>query len=597
MHRRDLLTGMASLAALRGSLAPQPAGATAKAGLQRVRPGMPGWPSQADWAALDRAVEHRLTPVMSPDFTDPAVRKLLGDPYYILNQSGLTQSSGWLDAWRSVPSRYVVNAESAADVAATMRFAQSHRLRLVIKGCGHSYLGTSDAPDSLLIRTRKMDAITVHDGFTPAGTDAAPVAAVSLGAGCTWLQAYQAVTTDAGRYVQGGGGLTVGVAGLVLGGGFGSFSKGFGTAGASLLEAEIITADGAIRTVNAAREPDLFWALKGGGGGTFGVTTRFTLATHPLPQSFGVVHLTLRARSDAAYRRLLARFLAFYAANLANPHWGEQVHARPENRLDIAMTFQGLTAQQARAAWQPLIDFVQSNAADYTGLETLAVAAVPAREFWNGAFLRRFAPSVVRFDFQPGAAANDFWWQGDGRQAGAFLYAYESAWLPSALLLPSNQALLAAAWFAASRHWPVGLHFNKGLAGASADVIKAARDTPMNPDVLDAFALAIIGAEGPPAFPGFPAPDPSAGTDHRQRVRAAMRALRAVAPDTGAYVNECDYFQPSWQTAFWGPNYARLSRIKQHYDPAGLFFVHHGVGSEDWSSDGFIRTQQARNLE
>src|SRR5208283_1386255 len=124
------------------------------------------------------------------------------------------------------------------------------------------------------------------------------------GGGAMWLHAYQAVSVEHGRYVQGGGCTTVGVAGLVQGGGFGSFSKGFGSAAGSLLEAEIVTADGKTRVVNHVREPDLFWALKGGGGGTFGVVTRLTLATHELPKTFGAVNLQVHARSDEAYRRL-----------------------------------------------------------------------------------------------------------------------------------------------------------------------------------------------------------------------------------------------------------------------------------------------------
>jgi FAD/FMN-containing dehydrogenase len=148
------------------------------------------------------------------------VHKLVADPFYVRDQPALTESSGWLDAWRSLPSAYVVAAESTADIAATVRFAAAHNLRLVVKGCGHSYLGASSAPDSLLVWTRKMDAVTVHDSFTPAGSGAVPVPAVSVGAGCMWLHAYQAVTGGAGRYVQGGGCTTVGVAGLVQGGGF-----------------------------------------------------------------------------------------------------------------------------------------------------------------------------------------------------------------------------------------------------------------------------------------------------------------------------------------------------------------------------------------
>jgi FAD/FMN-containing dehydrogenase len=75
-----------------------------------------------------------------------------------------------------------------------------------------------------------------------------------------------------------------------------------------------VTADGAIRTVNDVHEPDLLWALKGGGG-TFGIATRVTLAMHSLPPTFGAVHLTIRSRSDEAYRRLLARFVDHYATD------------------------------------------------------------------------------------------------------------------------------------------------------------------------------------------------------------------------------------------------------------------------------------------
>ena len=149
-------------------------------------------------------------------------------------------------------------------------------LRLVVKGTGHSYLGTSNAPDSLLVWTRGMNAVTLHDSFVGQGCEGkvAPVPAVTAEAGCVWIDLYTAVTTNAGRYVQGGGCTDVGVAGLVQSGGFGSFSRGFGTAASGLLEAEIVTADGAIRIANACTNPDLFWALKGGGGGSWGVVTK-----------------------------------------------------------------------------------------------------------------------------------------------------------------------------------------------------------------------------------------------------------------------------------------------------------------------------------
>jgi hypothetical protein len=141
-------------------------------------------------------------------------------------------------------------------------------VRLVVKGGGHSYQGTSNAADSLMVWTRRMNAITLHDAFIAQGCAAAgaPVRAVSVGAGAIWAHVYDAVTTKAGGYVQGGGCMTVGVAGLIQSGGFGSFSKRYGLAAASLLEAEVVTADGEVRIANTCSHPDLFWALKGGGG-------------------------------------------------------------------------------------------------------------------------------------------------------------------------------------------------------------------------------------------------------------------------------------------------------------------------------------------
>jgi hypothetical protein len=113
----------------------------------------------------------------------------------------------------------------------------------------------------------------------------------------------------------------------------------------------------------------------------------------------------------------------------------------------------------------------------------------------------------------------------------------------------------------------------------------------MSPAVLDAFALTISAAEGPPAHPGLPghAPDAAAARQQARAVGLAMDELRRLAPDAGCYVLESDYFGPDWQEAHWGPNYARLLAVKDRYDTDGLLFVHHGVGSERWSADGFTR--------
>jgi hypothetical protein len=133
------------------------------------------------------------------------------------------------------------------------------------------------------------------------------------------------------------------------------------------------------------------------------------------------------------------------------------------------------------------------------------------------------------------------------------------------------------------------LHFQKGLAGAPPEAIAATRDTATNPAVLDAFVLVIIGSEGAPAYPGLPgySPDFATARHAAAEVAKSMVELRKIVPEAGSYLNETSYFERDWQKAFWGPNYPRLRQIKAKSDPDRLFFVHHGVGREDWSADGF----------
>jgi FAD/FMN-containing dehydrogenase len=519
------------------------------------------------------------------------VIKQMRNPFYVGDQAGGTQVFGYLDAWRNQPAAYAIAARSAADVAAGVDFARRHNLRLVVKGGGHSYFGGSNAPDSLLIWTRPMRSAVLHDAFVPDGVKAAPVHAVTLGAGALWMDAYHAVTTEGGRYVQGGGCTTVGVAGHLQGGGFGSFSKRYGLGAASLLQAQVVTAAGRIRTVNAARDPDLFWALQGGGGGSFAVVTSLTVQTHELPELFGSISGRIKAASDAAFTELVTRFVGFYAQALFNPHWGEQVSIGGDNVLELSMACQGLDDAQMASVWKPFLGWVAARPADFSYAEPVDLGTRTARTWWDAKTRKAQGSTALAFDDRPGAPVTNAWWKGDQDQVSAFLHAYDSIWLPQDLLRPSRQANLAQALVAASRSMSVGLHFNKGLGGAPPEQVAAARRTATNPKVADAFALAIIATGGLPPLPGLFGIEPNltAARTRAKAVKSAAARLRTVAPDAGSYVSESDFFNPHWQTEFWGPNYPRLRRIKARYDPDGLFFVHHGVGSEDWSPDGFRR--------
>lgn len=573
MRRRTFLQGTAAATALLSS----PLRAAFK------RPG-----AQVPWDSLRERVGERLIEVRSP-LAESAARGGLGaaelfrklkNPYFIGDEPGLTQTLGWMDAWVSRPSDFAVAAQSAQDVAAAVTFARDHGVPLVVKGGGHSYFGNSSRAGSLLVWTRRMDAVELHDAFIPTGAPAghSPAPAVSVGAGALWGRVYEEVAAKGGRYVQGGGCLTVGVAGFTLGGGFGSLSKAFGTGAANLLEAQIVTADGAIRVVSPWSEPDLFFALQGGGGGSFGVVTRLTLRTYELPSTIGAVMLDVSATSDEAWEALVERTLSFYAEALHNPRWGEQLRFRPGRRFSTTMVFHGLSEEEARSVWGPFFSWLAARPDAYRLAAEPVVLAIPGRQFWNPDFLRSL-PGIVIADERPGAPPSNLFWTSNQGEAGQMLHSYKSAWLPARLLDAASLPTLAAAIVEGSRHWSVSLHTNKGLAGGSEEAIARTAGTATNPEVLEAFALLISAAEGPPAWPGIPGHEPDVERARRDAaaVSRAIAPILELAPGAGTYMSEADYFGEDWKRAYWGSHYGRLAAAKRRFDPHNLFRGHHSV--------------------
>lgn len=167
--------------------------------------------------------------------------------------------------------RYVVNATCVEDVQATIEFAQEHNIRFVIRNTGHDYLGRSTGAGALAIWTHHLKSIE----FLPRRK------AVKLGAGVQGYEIMKAAR-DRGLVVVGGECPTVGIAGgYTQGGGHSALSTNFGLSADNVLSWDVILADGELRTASKTENPDLYWALNGGGGGTFGVVVSMTVKVFP----------------------------------------------------------------------------------------------------------------------------------------------------------------------------------------------------------------------------------------------------------------------------------------------------------------------------
>lgn len=541
------------------------------------------WPSPAQWKALDREVGGRLIRTKLPWVNaTPETFELLKNPFWNEEQPGALQSTGWYGAWTAVASPYAVRAATTSDIVAAVHFARENGVKLVVKGTGHDYLGRNCAPRSLLVWTHDMREITMHDAFVPkdapAGTEA--IHAMTVEAGTRWLEAYRAATL-AGRLVAGGGCTSVGACGgFTFGSGFGPFSKRFGTGSGGIVEVEMVTADGRVRTVNEYTDPDLFFAVRGGGGSTYGVVSRVTLRTHEIPSTVGIITGSVQAKNDDAYRELVRRFVEFYPVGLDNWHWGESVALGPDNEFGFRLTFLDMPEAEARAVMEQFLGPLRGRPNEFTVAPEWDF--LPFENLWNPAFWDEHDPDFITRDPRPGAPEHQFWFTGNQGEVGAWWNSYQSRWI-STEVMRQRPDDLAEAFFQASRLRPFIFQVNKGLSGEHPEARARDEQTALNPDCFGAAALVIMASAQQYRYPGVPGKEPSTaeGRQVESDVNEAMRAIASVTPGAGSYSTEADFFLEDWQQAQWGENYARLLRIKRRYDPGNLFRVHHGVGSEE----------------
>jgi hypothetical protein len=431
---------------------------------------------------------------------------------------------GWNEAvaiWNGMAARlpaFVLQPTSAHDVAAAVSFAREHGLLVSIKGGGHNIAGTSIAEDGLVLDMSGMREVAVDPDARLA----------QVGPGCLLGEVDQATQAHGLATVLGFVSET-GVAGLTLGGGFGYLARRFGWTVDNLAEVEVVGADGQLRTANRDQHPELFWALRGGGG-NFGVVTRFSFRLHQVgPMITGGLIVWSAERADevlAAYRELTEsaprELTAATIVRLAPPApFVPQVwHGKPIAGIQICHSGANADADLApvRALGDPIVDLVGPK--PYAAVQSMLNAMEPKwlHRYWKAEFL-------------PGLSSE-------------FLDAFRSSALR--VTSPLSQSIIF--------HVAGALNDREGDDGAVGN--------------RDARYIGGFAGTWPPGAPADP---------HVAWARDGWERIRPFSTG-GNYVNFQLAEDDSTRTAAaYGTNYRRLQRVKADYDLDNLFRVNRNI--------------------
>jgi FAD/FMN-containing dehydrogenase len=301
----------------------------------------------------------------------------------------------------------IVRCTSAADVARAIAFAREHDLLLAVRGGGHNGAGLGTCDDGLVIDLSPLNQVQVDP----------EARTVTVGGGCTWGEVDKA-TNEHGLATPSGIISTTGVGGLTLGGGLGHLTRKCGLTIDNLLEAEMVLASGEIVRVNADEHPDLYWAIRGGGG-NFGVVTSFKFRLHKIDTIFGgPTFWPVEAAEDvlSVYReflpsapRELSGFFAFHTVPPAPP-FPEEIHLRKV--CGIVWCHTSGDEAEATAAMKPLMDAVPEplmhgvQAMPHPALQGAFDGLYPKGEqwYWRADFVKEVPDEAVREHARFGAA-------------------------------------------------------------------------------------------------------------------------------------------------------------------------------------------------
>ena len=397
----------------------------------------------------------------------------------------------------------IVQPLDAADVAAAVRWATKTGVHIVARSGGHSYGGYSTVANGVVVDLQRLKSVTVSLGRG------------LVGAGARLGNIYNGLGAH-GLAIPAGTCPSVGIGGHALGGGFGLASRAWGLASDNVLAVQIVTADGKVIVADANHHPDLYWACRGGGGGNFGIVTRFTFRTHAVAQ--GSYFVATWPWAQAA--QVIASFLVWA------PHQPDAL---------------GALCRLAAGPGGPTVQVFGQFLGSETALTSaLASLKPPAMKLTTGT--ASWLDLVQRWAGCLGHPLPECAAPGHTVFAGASDYI---AKIPPAAQLAKFTHVVEA-------------------RGASSGAL-----------LIDAYGGAISRVK--PAATAFVHRNMLAsiqyyagGAGARAWVDASRAALKP-AVSGAAYVNYIDPHLSDWPQAYYGANLARLRTVKKKYDPHNLF--------------------------
>jgi FAD/FMN-containing dehydrogenase len=391
------------------------------------------------------------------------------------------------------------------DVGVTLSWAEKRadNKGIRVRSGGHSYEGFSVGTDVTVIDVSKLNEIEIDpDGF------------VSVGSGVKLGDLVEKLALH-GFVLPTGSCPSVGVSGLTLGGGHGTLSRMYGLLCDSLEEVDLVLASGKKATASASENADLFWACQGGGGGNFGIVTRFKFRIYPLKN---VVRYKIRWAPEHAENILILwqQWLAERAANISST---------------LELTFFDGAVSGIHISGISTQEVTECNEL----LDLLCKEHPPSER------------EAISCDYL--AAARYFW----GGKAEPVHFKATSDYVYSAMSIEAIRCLMANGQLETARGGSVAVIFD-GYGGAIAS--KSSSETAF----FHRKALYCIQYYSEWS-------SPSATTERSAMVLGVRQSMDSFFQPRRAYVNYCDLSIADWKTAYYGDNYARLAQVKSKYDP------------------------------